>query len=78
MKVFSTDMLVIGVSQPFIEIFDLETWKRLGYFYHDLNVDNIKPSKLSPKGNVLAVPNMFGDIEFFQLRNPKHTSVSKR
>ena len=79
MKVFSTDTVVIVVSPYLIEIFDLGTWKRLAFYHNDnLNISYLCRSKLSPNGSVLAVPDSFGDMEFFQLRIPKCSSVRNR
>ena len=63
----SKGILVI-VTSAFVEIFDLEECKSLQcirspYFAGTSQLI----SKLSPNGNILAVPTMTGDMDFFQI-----------
>ena len=71
-KMFCTDTFIIRLTLNTIEIFYLNKWKRLGFsFQRCLTEDFVIHSKLSPKGNVLAVPRLTGVMEFFELRIPK-------
>ena len=76
-KMFCTDTAMIRLTPNVIQIFDLKTWKRLEFcFQRYLSRDFVIHSKLSPKGTVLAVPRLTGDMEFLELRIPKQSSVS--
>ncbi len=76
-KIFCTDTVAILLTPNMIEIFNLENWKRLELsFQRYLTKDFLIHSKLSPKGTVLAVPRLTGDMEFLQLRIPMRSSVS--
>ena len=75
-KIFCTGTVVIRLTPNLIEIFDLRTWKRLEFsFQRYLSRCFVNHSKLSPKGTILAVPRLTGDVEFFKLCIPKHYSV---
>ncbi|CAB4009842.1 E3 ubiquitin- ligase DZIP3 [Paramuricea clavata] len=74
-KVFCTDRVVIHLTSNMIEIFDLESWKLLESSFQRHLTEAIH-SKLSPKGTVLAVPRLTGDMGFLHLCIPKHSSVS--
>ena len=76
-KMFCTDPVIIRLTPDVIEIFDLKTWKRLEFsFQRYLSRDFVIHSKLSPKGTILAVPRLTGDMEFLQLHIPKQSSIS--
>ncbi len=76
-KIFSIDTIAILLTPNLIQIFDLVNWKRLeSSFQRYVTDDILMHSKLSPKGTVLAVPRLTGDMEFFHLRIPMHSSVS--
>ena len=75
-KIFCTDTVMIRLTPNVIEIFDLKTWKRIEFsFQRYLSRDFVIHSKLSPKGTILAVPRLTGDMEFFQLQIPKQSSI---
>ena len=75
-KIFCTDTVVIRLTPNLIEIFYLKTWKLLEVsFQRYLSKDFVIHSKISPKGTVLAVPRLTGDMEFFKICIPKHCSV---
>ena len=74
-KVFCTDRVVIHLTSNMIEIFDLESWKLLESSFQR-HLTEVIHSKLSPKGTVLAVPRLTGDMGFLHLCIPKHSSVS--
>jgi WD40 repeat protein len=75
-KVFCTNTVVIHLIPNMIEIYDLESWKRLeSSFQRHLTKTFVIHSKLSPTGTVLAVPRLTGDMEFLHLRIPKYSSV---
>ena len=71
-KVFCTNKVVVLVTSKLIEIFDLKGCEFLGSSFQRHLIDNsvINP-KLSPKGTVLALPTLTGDMEFFQIRHPE-------
>ncbi|CAB4018308.1 Hypothetical predicted protein, partial [Paramuricea clavata] len=76
-RVFCTNRVVIRVIPNLIQIYDLESFKGLrSSFQRNLTKDLVIRSKLSPKGNILAVPRLTGDMDFFQLCNPQSSSVS--
>ena len=78
-RVFCTNTVVIYLTSNMIEIFDLESWKRLeSSFQRHLTKQFVIHSKLSPTGTVLAVPRLTGDMEFLHMRIPKYSSVSNR
>jgi hypothetical protein len=67
-KVFCTNSSVILVLPNLIQIYDLDSGECLGSsFQRNLTNDLVTRSKLSPKGNILAVPRRTGHVEFFQL-----------
>ena len=75
-KLFCTDVAMIRLTSNLIEIFDLETWKLLdSSFQRHLGEDFVIHSMLSPKGTVLAVPRLTGDVEFFKLQISKQSPV---
>ena len=76
-KMFCIDTFMIRLIPNMIQIIDLTTWKRLELsFQRHLTRDFVIHSQLSPKGSVLAVPRLTGDMEFLQLRIPRQSSVS--
>ena len=71
-KVFCTNTIAIVLTPNLIQMFNVENWKRLEIsFQRYLAEDFVIHSKLSPKGTVLAVPGVTGDIEFLHLRIPR-------
>ena len=71
-KIFCSDTVVLSLTPNLIEILCLKTWKRLDLsFQRYLTKNSLLNSKLSPKGTVLAVPRLSGDMEFLQLCVPK-------
>ncbi len=78
-KVFSIDMVVIFLHMEELTIFNLHTREHHTFDGPVLPDDKcIEPSKLSPVGSVLAIPDMFGDMLFCQLRIPKYSLPSNR
>jgi WD40 repeat protein len=76
-RVFCTNRVVIRVIPNLIQIYDLESSEGLrSSFQRNLTKDLVIRSKLSPKRNILAVPRLTGDMDFFQLCNPESSSVS--
>ena len=75
-EVFCTNTVVILVTSKLIQIFDIKSRKFLGSSFHWHLTDNsIIHSKLSPKGTVLAVPQLSGVVDFFKICHPKHFKV---
>ncbi len=78
-KVFCTSTVAIILTPNLIQIFNLENWKRLqSSFQRNVTRNLMIHSKLSPKGTVLAIPRLTGDMEFLHLRIPKCSQVSNR
>ncbi len=76
-KVFCTNTVAIHLTPKFMQIFSLESWKRLETsFQRHVANDFLIHSKLSPKGTVLAVPGLTGDMEFLHLRIPCSLQIS--
>ena len=76
-KMFCIDTVVILLTPNVIEVFDLKTWKCLEFsFQRYLTRDFVIHSKLSPKGTILAAPQVTGDMAFFELHIPEQYSVS--
>lgn len=70
---FSTDAVFILVYKSSIEFFHVNNGKRLGFSCQDnLDIDDVQHSKLSPGGRVLAIPDSFGDMQFYNLSIPKN------
>ena len=77
LKTFCTGTVMLHLEYFRIQIFDLKKGKRLeSSFQRYLTEDLLIHSKLSPKGTVLAVPRLTGDMVFFELLIPKQSSVS--
>ena len=78
-RVFCNGTAIILVTQNVIEIFELKNWKCLEKSYQrHITDDLVISSKLSPKGNVLAVPDIAGGVNFFKLDIPEsHLNVSR-
>ena len=71
-RIFSTGTVIILVTENEIQIFELGSWKRLEQsFQRHITEDLVISSKLSPKGNVLAVPDIAGDMKFLRLDIPE-------
>ena len=71
-RVFCNGTAIILVTQNVIEIFELKNWKRLEKsFQRHITKDLVTSSKLSPKGNVLVVPDIAGGVKFFRLDIPE-------
>ncbi len=78
-EMFCTNRVVIRVMPNLIQIYDLESREGLECsFQRNLTGELVIRSKLSPQGNILAVPTLTGDMDFFQLRIPESHSVSNR
>ena len=76
-KIFCPDTVVILLNPNVLQIFNLENWKCLeSSFQRYLAEGLLIHSQLSPKGTVLAIPRLTGEMEFLHLRIPKHSSVS--
>ena len=76
-KIFCSDTVVFSLTPNLIEILCLKSWERLDLsFQRHLTKNSLLKSKLSPKGTVLAVPRLSGDMEFLQICVPKLSSVS--
>ena len=76
-KMFCTDTVILYLAPYLIAIFDVKTGKHLGFsLQRYLTGNSMIHSKLSPKGTVLAVPRLTGDMEFFELHIPKQSSIS--
>ena len=76
-KMFCTDTFMIFLASYLIAIVDFKKGKLLELSSQpDITNDILFHSKLSPKGNVLAVPRITGDMEFFELRIPKQSLAS--
>ncbi len=78
-KMFCTNRVVIRVMPNLIQIYDLKSCEGLECsFQRNLTEELLIRSKLSPQGNILAVPRLTGDMDFFQLCIPESHSVSNR
>ena len=67
-KLFLTKRILVIVSSRFLEIFDCKEFKSLQVIYPPYFTETSpRNSKLSPNGNILAVPTMTGDMDFFQI-----------
>ncbi len=78
-KMFCTNSVVIRVMPNLIQIYDLESREGLKCsFQRNLTKELVIRSKLSPQGNILAVPTLTGDMDFFQLCIPESYSVPNR
>ena len=76
-EMFCTDTFMICLASNLIAIVDFNKGKRLEFSHQPYITNYIKfHSKLSPKGTVLAVPRVTGDMEFFELCIPKQSSAS--
>ena len=69
-EVFSTNKVTILVTSNLIKIFDMKS--RSSFHWH-LTDNSVIHSKLSPKGNILAVPRLTGDVDFFKICHPEHS-----
>ncbi len=78
-KIFCINRIVIRIMPNLIQIYDLESCEGLECsFQRNLTEELLIRSKLSPQGNILAVPRLTGDMDFFQLCIPESYSVSNR
>ena len=78
-KIFCINRIVIRVMPNLIQIYDLKSCEGLECsFQRNLTKELVIRSKLSPQGNILAVPRLTGDMDFFQLCIPESFSVSNR
>ena len=76
-KMFCTDAVMLYLESNLIAIVDFKEGKRLELSSQPYITSNVLiHSKLSPKGNFLAVPRLTGDMEFFELHIPKQSTVS--
>ena len=76
-KMFCTDTFMIFLASNLIAIVDFKKGKRLDLSHQPYITRDVRfHSKLSPKGTVLAVPRITGDMEFFELRIPKQSLAS--
>ena len=67
-KVFFTKGILVNVSCRCIYIFDSKEFKSLQSIYPEsFTVESVLKSRLSPNGNMLAVPTVIGDVDFFQI-----------
>ena len=67
-RVFFTKEILVIVTFVGIEIVALKEFKSLQAICpRNLTSQSILNSKLSPNGNILAVPTMTGDMDFFQI-----------
>ena len=67
-KVFFTKEGLVIVTSRRINIIDLNEYKCLSTISpRNLTAKSVLNSKLSPDGNVLAVPTVTGDMDFFQI-----------
>ena len=74
---FCTDTFMIFLSSNLIDIVDFKKGKRLELSSQPYITRDVRfHSKLSPKGTVLAVPRITGDMEFFELHIPKQSLAS--
>ena len=71
-KIFCSDTVVLSLTPNLVEILCLKTWERLDLsIQRHLTKNSLLNSRLSPKGTILAVPTLSGDMEFLQLGVPK-------
>ena len=76
-KVFCTSTVAIILTPNVIQFFNLKDWERLEMsFQRYLTTDFLTHSRFSPKGTVLAIPRLTGDMVFLDLCIPMHSSVS--
>ena len=67
-KVFFTKGILVIVTSSCIEIVDSKELRCIGSIYpRNLTANSVVNSKLSPNGNILAVPTMTNDMDFFQI-----------
>ena len=67
-RVFFTKGILVIVTSRLIDIVDSNKLKSLQTIYPRNFTDNsVLNSKLSPNGNILAVPTVTGDMDFFQI-----------
>ena len=75
-RVFCNNMKLILVTANLITIFDLGSRKHLETsFQRHITEEFVRLSKLSPKGNVLAVPGVTGDMEFIPFNMPEYSPL---
>ena len=73
-KLFCTNRDLVLVTSKLIEMFDLKSFKSLGSsFQRHFPAQSVIHSKLSPKGTILAVPTLTGDMDFFRVRHSKYS-----
>ena len=67
-KVFFTKGILVIVTSGYIEIVGCRELKFRGCVYlRNLTAKSVLNSKLSPNGNILAVPTVTGDMDFFKI-----------
>ena len=75
-KLFVNNMAFILVRKDLIEIFDLGSGKHLETSYkRHITKEFMDYLKLSPKGNMLAVPGVTGDMEFIRFNMPEYSPL---
>ena len=68
-KAFSTKGVMVIVTSKLIDIVDLMQFKCVGFnALRNIEEESVLKSKLSPNGNILAVPTVTGDMDFFEIR----------
>ena len=74
-RVFCNNMELILVQQNIIAIFDLRSGQCFEIsLQRCITSENVRESKMSPKGNVLAIPGVTGDMKFIRF-NMREYSV---
>ena len=67
-KVFFTKGILVIVTSSCIKIVDSKELRCIGCIYpRNLTAKSVVNSKLSPNGNILAVPTMTNDMDFFEI-----------
>ena len=79
LRVVCNRMELILLRENVVVIVDLGTTKRLETsFQRYIPKELMFDSKLSPKGNVLAVPRVTGDMEFIRFNVPEYSPLQSR
>ena len=72
-NVFCTNRLLVVVLSKLIQIFDCKSRKFLGLSFQQYLANfSAMRSKLSPRGTVLAVPGLTGDMDFFRISHAEY------
>ena len=72
-NVFCTNRLLVVVLSKLIQIFDCKSRKFLGLSFQQYLANfSAMRSKLSPRGTVLAVPALTGDMDFFRISHAEY------